>query len=78
MASSESKLTEDQLREGIVSKLMGHIFNKRTTKALNLLSKESPALARANKKYEKASKELGNALDDLGKHQAKRKDREMY
>ena len=78
MASSESKLTEDQLREGIVSKLMGHIFNKRTTKALNLLSKESPALARANKKYEKASKELGNALTTAAKHRLKRKDREMY
>jgi|2_EtaG_2_1085320.scaffolds.fasta_scaffold37945_2 DNA integrity scanning protein DisA with diadenylate cyclase activity len=78
MASSKSKLTEDQLREGIISKLMGHIFNKRTTKALNLLSKESPALARANKRYEKASKELGDSLRKAAKHRLKRKDREMY
>ena len=78
MASSKNKLTEEQLKESIIAKLMSKIFSKRTKKALSILSKESPALARANKKYEKASKELGNALDDLGKHQAKRKDREMY
>jgi|7_EtaG_2_1085326.scaffolds.fasta_scaffold03457_3 hypothetical protein len=78
MASSKHKLTEEQLKESIIAKLMKNIFNRRTKKALDLLSKESPALARANKKYEKASKELGDALLKQKKHREKRKDREMY
>ena len=54
MASSKNKLTEEQLRESIIANLLGRIFNKRTKRALDLLSKESPALSKANKRYEKA------------------------
>jgi hypothetical protein len=78
MASSKNKLTEEQLRESIIARLIGRIFNKRTKKALDLLSKESPALSKANKRYEKASKDLAKSLSKLGKTQAKRKNREMY
>jgi hypothetical protein len=78
MASSKNKLTEEQLREGIITSLLGRIFNKRTKKALDLLSKESPELSKAHKKYEKASKDLAKSLSKLGKTQAKRKNREMY
>ena len=78
MASSKNKLTEEQLRESIIASLIGRIFNKRTKKALDLLSKESPALSKANKRYEKASKELGDSLRKAAKHRLKRKDREMY
>ena len=71
-------MTEELLRESIIARLVGHLFNKRITKTLNLLSKESPALQKANKRYKKASEELGDALSDAAKHRLKRKDREMY
>ena len=68
MFSSKNKLTEDQLREGILSKILGAILDKRVSKVLSVADIENnPALKRAVRNADKAVKELDKTLKSSGK-----------
>ena len=63
MFSSKNKLTEDQLREGILSKILGAILDKRVSKVLSVADIENnPALKRAVRNADKAVKQLDKTL----------------
>ena len=59
MASSKNKLTEEQLREGVIEKILQSILKGRTKKVLKIL-KDNPGL-------QQAAKETSDALDNLEK-----------
>jgi len=59
MASSKNKLTEEQLREGVIEKILQSILKGRTKKVLKIL-KDNPGL-------KQAAKETSDALDNLEK-----------
>ena len=66
MFSSKNKLTEDQLREGILSKILQAIVSKRVGKVEKAL-KDNPRLAKAVRNADKAVKELDKTLKSSGK-----------
>ena len=66
MFSSKNKLTEDQLREGILSKILLAIVSKRVGKVEKAL-KDNPRLAKAVRNADKAVKELDKTLKSSGK-----------
>ena len=68
MFSSKNKLTEDQLREGILSKILGAILDKRVSKVLSVADIENnPALKRAVRNADKAVKQLDKTLQGSAK-----------
>ena len=62
MDSSKNKLTEDQLVEGILTKILQAIISRRTNKAIDMLVNDNPALARATSDFQKASMKLDKSL----------------
>jgi|GEM_PF-3411639 len=66
MFSSKNKLTEDQLREGILSKILQAIVSKRVGKVEKSL-KDNPRLAKAVRNADKAVRELDKTLKSSGK-----------
>ena len=56
MASSKSKLTEAQLIEGIIDKMLDAIMKGRLKKVEPILKTASPELVRQAKKADKANK----------------------
>jgi len=79
MASSEKKLTEAELREGILSSILKNIVMGRTDFVIKQL-KDNPRLKKATKDVEKAVTKLDRHLAksgqssriDLGKGKVKR------
>lgn len=68
MFSSKNKLTEDQLREGILSKILSAILDKRVSKVLSVADIENnPALKRAVRNADKAVKQLDKTLQGSAK-----------
>jgi len=65
MASSKNKLTEEQLREGVIEKILQSILKGRTKKVLRIL-KDNPGLQRAAKETSDALDELEQALKNAG------------
>ena len=65
MASSKKPLTEEQIREGVFSKILSHILNKRIDKVEKAL-KDNPRLKRASKNADKALKALDKELKKQG------------
>tara|TARA_R100000008_G_scaffold18317_1_gene9204 strand:+ start:140 stop:388 length:249 start_codon:yes stop_codon:yes gene_type:complete len=65
MASSKKPLTEEQIREGVFSKILSHILNKRIDKVEKAL-KDNPRLKRASKNADKALKALDRELKKQG------------
>lgn len=63
MASSKSKLTEAQLIEGIIDKMLDAIMKGRMDKIEPILKVASPELARQAKKADKARQEFRKAAD---------------
>ena len=66
MFSSKNKLTEDQLRECILSKILQAIVSKRVGKVEKAL-KDNPRLAKAVRNADKAVRELDKTLKSSGK-----------
>jgi hypothetical protein len=62
MASSKNKLTEEQLVEGILTKILQSILSRRTSKALDAIVNNNPALDRATKEFQSASRNMDKAL----------------
>lgn len=66
MASSKNKLTEEQLREGIVSAVLGNILKGRTSAVLKafaddpILKKHAQELDKAVKKFDKSVKKASD------------------
>ncbi len=79
MASSEKKLTEAELREGILSAILKNIVMGRTDYVIKQLQ-DNPRLKKAKKDVEKAVSKLDRTLAkrgrssriDLGKGKTKR------
>jgi len=75
MASSKSKLTEEQLIEGIIDKIMSAMMQGRLNKVEPILKTASPELVRQAKKADKArqafKKELRKNLKKLNKKNPK-------
>tara|TARA_B100000424_G_scaffold83220_1_gene62319 strand:- start:66 stop:320 length:255 start_codon:yes stop_codon:yes gene_type:complete len=79
MASSEKKLTEAELREGILSAILKNIVMGRTDYVIKQLQ-DNPRLKKATKDVEKAVSKLDRTLAkrgrssriDLGKGKTKR------
>lgn len=79
MASSEKKLTEAELREGILSAILKNIVMGRTDYVIKQLQ-DNPRLKKATKDVEKAVSKLDRTLAkrgrssriDLGKGKVKR------
>jgi len=65
MASSKNKLTEDQLVEGIISKILKSIFNRRTRQVLDSF-KDNPALKQATDDFISATTQLNKSLKRVG------------
>ena len=65
MASSKKPLTEEQIREGVFSKILSHIVNKRIDKVEKVL-KDNPRLKKASKNADKALKALDKELKKQG------------
>ena len=63
MASSKSKLTEAQLIEGIIDKILGAIMKGRLDKVEPILKIASPELVRQAKKADKANQEFRKAAE---------------
>jgi hypothetical protein len=61
MASSKNKLTEDQLVEGILTKILKSIFNRRTQQVLRGME-NNPALEQATEEFFAAGKKLDRSL----------------
>ena len=78
MASSKTKLTEAQLIEGIIDKMLGAIMKGRFKKIEPILKNASPELARAAAKADKARQEFRKAaaknMKALGKKNTSTKD----
>ena len=67
MASSKSKLTESQLIEGIIDKMLGAIMSGRLKKIEPILKNASPELKRAAKEADKARQEFRKAAEKFMK-----------
>jgi vacuolar-type H+-ATPase subunit E/Vma4 len=67
MASSKSKLTEAQLIEGIIDKMLDAIMKGRLKKIEPILKNASPELARQAKKADKANQEFKKAAEEFMK-----------
>ena len=65
MASSKKPLTEEQIREGVFSKILSHILNKRIDKVEKAL-KDNPRLKKASRNADKALKALDKELKKQG------------
>ena len=63
MASSKSKLTEQELTEGIIDKMLGAIMSGRLKKIEPILKNASPELKRAAKEADKARQEFRKAAE---------------
>ena len=78
MASSKSKLTEQELTEGIIDKILGAMMKGRLKKIEPILKNASPELKRAAKEADKARQEFRKAADKymkgLGKKNTSTKD----
>ena len=61
MASSKTKLTENQLVEGILTGLLKSIFNRRTQQVLKGME-NNPALSKATIEFNDATDKLDKAL----------------
>jgi len=72
MASSKSKLTEAQLIEGIIDKMLGFIMQGRLDKIEPILKHGSPELKRAAKKADKSRQEFRKAADKFMKSVGKK------
>ncbi len=70
MASSKTKLTEEQIVEGLFSAILGSIVKGRTKKVMDLL-KDNPELARSAKALDKATDDLKKSLAKTRKARAK-------
>ncbi len=66
MASSKNKLTEDQLVEGILTKILKSIFNRRTRQVMKGM-KNNPALEQATDEFFAASRKLDMSLRKASK-----------
>ena len=79
MASSKSKLTEAELTEGIIDKILGAMMKGRLDKIEPILKTASPELARQAKKADKARQEYEKSrkamYKALGKKDVSTKDR---
>jgi hypothetical protein len=69
MASSKTKLTENQLVEGIISGILKAIFNRRTQQVIKGM-KNNPALEKATDEFFDASQKLDKALRKQAKAHA--------
>ncbi len=69
MASSKNKLTEDQLVEGILTKILKSIFNRRTRQVMKGM-KNNPALKKAAGEFFDSSQKLDKALRKQAKAHA--------
>ena len=67
MASSKSKLTEAQLTEGLIDKILGAVMKGRLKKIEPILKTASPELARAAKEADEARQELKKARKKMYK-----------
>jgi len=65
MASSKTKLTEEQLQEGIFGNILSNILNNRIATVEKAL-KDNPRLKKASQKADKALKELRKELKKQG------------
>jgi hypothetical protein len=63
MASSKSKLTEAQLIEGIIDKMLDAIMKGRLKKVEPILKTASPELVRLAKKADKSNQEFRKAAE---------------
>ena len=66
MASSKDKLTEEQLKEGIMSAVLGAILKGRTKTVLKAFGND-PELKRNAKELAKAASKLRKSLDKANK-----------
>ncbi len=69
MASSKTKLTENQLVEGIISGILKAIFNRRTQQVMKGM-KNNPALKKAAGEFFDSSQKLDKALRKQAKAHA--------
>ena len=67
MASSKSKLTEAQLTEGLIDKILGAVMKGRLKKIEPILKTASPELVRLAKKADKSNQEFRKAADKFMK-----------
>lgn len=61
MASSKNKLTEEQLREGIVAAVLGNILKGRTSAVLKAFAND-PILKKHAKEIDKAVKQFDKSI----------------
>ena len=82
MASSKSKLTEEQLIEGIIDRIMGAMMQGRLDKVEPILKVGSPRLKKLAKKADDSrqafKKELQKNLKKLNKKNPKDKNVKVY
>ena len=73
MASSKSKLTEAQLIEGIIDKILGAMMKGRLKKVEPILKTASPELVRLAKKADKSNQEFRRAAEKAFKSRTGKK-----
>ena len=73
MASSKSKLTEQELTEGIIDKMLGAIMSGRLKKIEPILKNASPELVRLAKKADKSNQEFRKAAEKAFKSRTGKK-----
>ena len=82
MASSKSKLTEEQLIEGIIDKIMGAMMQGRLDKVEPILKVGSPRLKKLAKQADKSrqafKRELQKDLKKYAKQNPKDKNVKVY
>ena len=71
MASSKNKLTEDQLVEGLMGKILQNIVGGRINFVLDAF-KDNPRLKKQTKKVAKAIDDLEKGIKAQGKHRTVR------
>jgi|TARA_B100001105_G_C22000788_1_gene277243 predicted transcriptional regulator len=71
MASSKEKLTEDQLVEGLMGKILQNIVGGRINFVLDAF-KDNPRLKKQTKKVAKAIDDLEKGIKAQGKHRTVR------
>jgi len=71
MASSKEKLTEDQLVEGLIGKILHNIVGGRINFVLDAF-KDNPRLKKQTKKVAKAIDDLEKGIKAQGKHRTVR------
>ena len=73
MASSKSKLTEQELTEGIIDKILGAMMKGRLKKIEPILKNASPELVRLAKKADKSNQEFRKAAEKAFKSRTGKK-----